>query len=94
VLGISGVAAAGDVATGRAKSSSCATCHGKDGIGTMPLYPNLAGQNASYLAKALQEFRDGTRSNEMMNIVAQPLSDQDIEDLATFYESLPCGARE
>jgi cytochrome c553 len=81
-------AAAGDVAAGEAKVGPCVTCHGRDGIGTAPQFPNLAGQSAIYMIQQLQAFRDGGRQSEMMSLVAQSLSDQDIEDLAAYYESL------
>jgi cytochrome c553 len=82
-------ASAADPAAGQAKSATCATCHGKNGIGTAPNFPNLAGQKSQYTAQQLKLFRSGERKSEQMNIVAQPLSDQDIDDLAAYYESLP-----
>ena len=87
-----GVAAeAADPAAGQAKSAMCATCHGKNGIGTAPNYPNLAGQKSQYVAQQLTLFRSGERKSEQMNIIAQALTDQDIQDLAAYYESLPGG---
>lgn len=95
VLGMAGSlavpAAADDAEAGEAKVGPCVTCHGRDGIGTAPQFPNLAGQSAIYMIQQLQAFRDGMRRNEMMNLVAQPLSDQDIEDLAAYYERLGSG---
>ena len=46
--------AAGDAAAGKDKSASCMACHGAEGKVSMPMYPNLAGQNAMYLEHALQ----------------------------------------
>ena len=86
-------ARAADVAAGQAKAKVCATCHGKNGISTAPLFPNLAGQKSAYLAAQLRMFRSGERKSEQMNIMAQPLSDQDIENLAAYFESLhPSGS--
>ena len=82
------VAVAGDVAAGKAKSATCAGCHGADGISAVPTYPNLAGQKEAYLIVTLKGFRDGTRKNATMNPMAKPLSDADIENLAAFYASL------
>ena len=84
-------AIAADIEAGRVKAKPCNTCHGKDGIGTMPMFPNLAGQKAIYLAKQLKAFRDGSRKSEVMNIVVKALSDRDIENLAAYYESLKSG---
>jgi cytochrome c553 len=81
----------GDIAAGKKKSSACRVCHGNKGIGTMPNFPNLGGQKALYLAEQIRAFRDGTRSNENMNIAVTSLSDQDIENLAAYYESLVPG---
>lgn len=83
--------AAGDVAAGKAKSAVCATCHGAEGIATMPAYPNLAGQNAEYLVSALKAYRDKQRQGGMaaiMQMQANNLSDEDIANLAAYYSSL------
>jgi cytochrome c553 len=66
----------------------CQTCHGLDGVAKLPDAPNLASQNPVYLVQALQDFRDGTRKNDMMSLVASKLSDADIDDLATYYSSI------
>ena len=79
--------AGGDPAAGQQKSVACQACHGTDGKSIDPSYPNLAGQHESYLAKALQDYRSGDRSNAVMAGFAANLSDQDIEDLAAFFAS-------
>lgn len=85
------VAHAGDPAAGKAKSATCAGCHGINGNSSNPLWPNLAGQQEQYLAKQMKAFRDGQRADPMMAPMAAGLSDQDIEDLAAYYASLPAG---
>jgi cytochrome c553 len=82
------VSLAGDAAAGKAKSATCAGCHGAAGISANPLWPNLAGQQEAYLVKQLKAFRDGTRSDPMMSPMAKPLSDADIENLAAYFASL------
>ena len=77
--------AKGDPNAGRAKSTTCQACHGLDGKAVMPEYPNLAGQHASYMEKALRDYRDGRRTNPIMAPMAANLSDQDIKDLAAWY---------
>ena len=52
-----------------------------------PTYPNLAGQYASYLERALMDYREGKRTNAIMAGFAQNLTDQDIADLAAWYSS-------
>lgn len=79
---------AADIAAGKKKASSCAACHGANGISNNDAWPNLAGQKKGYLIKALKDFRDGKRSNPMMSPMAKSLSDEDIENLAAYYSSL------
>ncbi len=70
------------------KSRTCATCHGPSGLTTMPNTPNLAGQPETYLAEQLKAFRSGKRANEVMAVIAKPLSDADIAELAAWYASI------
>ena len=76
---------AADIAAGKEKSAACAACHGADGNSTDPQYPRLAGQHASYLARALLDYRSGARKNPIMAGFAGGLSDADIDDLAAYF---------
>ncbi len=87
-LGFSASAFAADPAQGRKLAAQCKTCHGLDGIAKMPIAPNLAGESQIYLQKQLKAFRSGKRENEMMSVVAKNLTDQQIADLAAWYESI------
>ncbi|HJP97316.1 MAG TPA: cytochrome c [Rhodanobacteraceae bacterium] len=82
-------AASGNAADGAKKAAACEACHGKDGNGIAPNYPALAGQYQDYLQQALHEYKSGRRTNAIMNGMAAPLSDQDIDDLAAYFSSLP-----
>lgn len=88
LAGTSGVTHAGDVAAGKARSATCAGCHGTEGVSNNPLWPNLASQQEGYLVKQLEAFREGVRSDPMMGPMAKPLSDTDIRNLAAYYSSL------
>jgi cytochrome c553 len=88
LIGFTGSALAGDAAAGKTKSASCAGCHGANGMSNNPMWPNLAGQQAGYLAKQLKAFRDDVRSDPMMSPMAKPLSDADIDNLAAYFSSL------
>jgi cytochrome c553 len=88
LLAAAGVGAAGNVQDGRQKARMCQTCHGVDGVATLPGAPNLAGQVDSYTAMQLQAFKAGVRNNAQMSVVAQALSEQDIEDLAAYYAAI------
>lgn len=79
--------AQGSVAAGETKARACQICHGKGGQSTNPTYPILAGQHAQYIEKQLRAFKDGTRKDPVMNGMAAPLSAQDIEDIAAFFQS-------
>ena len=80
--------ASADVAAGRQKAGTCAVCHGPLGIASAPDAPNLAGQSAIYLTAQLRAYRAGTRQHEVMSVIAKPLSDGDIDDLAAWFSSL------
>jgi cytochrome c553 len=85
---LASVSFAGDAAAGKAKSMTCAGCHGTTGISNNPMWPNLAGQKQAYLASSLQMYRDGRRKNAMMSAMAKNLTDADIANLAAYYSSL------
>jgi cytochrome c553 len=81
---------AGDAEAGKAKSKPCAMCHGVDGNSTSPVNPRLAGQYEEALIAAMLAYQEGTRQAQPMQAYMQPLSKQDIEDLAAYYASQPC----
>ena len=76
------------IAAGKAKAQACSTCHGPLGLSQLPNAPHLAGQPEIYVAEQLKAYRSGKRSNEVMNVIAKPLTDEDISQLAAFYASL------
>jgi len=80
--------AAGNVAAGRQKALACQTCHGLDGLSKLPEAPNIAGNPEQYLVRQMNAFKKGERKNEMMSVVVQPLSDQDIADLSAYYAAI------
>lgn len=77
----------GSADQGQAKSTTCAACHGADGNSVNPEWPSLAGQNAKYIYQQLQAFKSGKRQNVLMSSQAMILSDEDMRDLAVYYES-------
>ena len=79
--------AAGDYEAGKIKAYTCSGCHGIAGYkNTYPMYhvPRIGGQNKEYLVIALQGFKTGEREHKTMNLQAEALSDQDIEDIAVY----------
>ncbi len=79
---------AGDIAAGKTKTAMCAACHGAMGVSAVPMYPNLAGQKAAYLAKQLKDFKSGARKDPVMAPMAMGLSDADIANISAYYASL------
>ena len=81
--------AAGDAAAAKDKLSMCEGCHGIVGYKTAfpSAYhvPKLGGQHAEYIIKALEGYKNGSRSHPTMTALAKTLSQQDIEDLAAYY---------
>lgn len=54
----------------------------------MPGTPSLAGQSEIYLSSQLKQFRDGKRHNEVMNVIAKPLSDADIDSVSAWFSKI------
>jgi len=78
-----------DAANGRKLAAqACQTCHGVDGVGRMPNVPNIGGESVIYLVKQLKAFRDGERKDEVMSVVAEPLTDEQIADVAAWYATI------
>ena len=83
----------GSIEDGKAKSLTCTACHGPEGNSVSPMWPNIAGQNAPYLLAQLIAFKEGSRKDPLMSAQAMMLSDQDMADLAVYFESLPAAAQ-
>ncbi len=82
--------AAGDHKAGKKKAEACAACHGADGNTSLSVeYPRLAGQYASYIEKALADYKSGARKNPIMAGMVANLSEQDRADLAAYFASRP-----
>ena len=79
---------AADAKNGQVLAKKCTVCHGKIGVSNDPEVPNLAGQSAFYIEKALKDYRQGTREDRRMTLMAKPLEDADIKDLAAWYASI------
>ena len=71
----------------------CANCHGAHGVATSPNFPNLAGQQKTYLVSQLTAFRSHGRSDpegyEYMWGLSAHLTDNQIDKLADYFSQLP-----
>lgn len=84
----------GNADAGKNKSAMCAACHGADGNSAVPMYPKLAGQSATYIAKQLADFKLGMtsggkegRADPVMGGMTMALTPQDMADLGAYYSS-------
>tara|TARA_B100001094_G_C18196322_1_gene811514 strand:+ start:23170 stop:23811 length:642 start_codon:yes stop_codon:yes gene_type:complete len=82
----------GNLQAGKQKAMVCAACHQIDGNSMVPIYPKIAGQSLSYLKKQLTDYRSAMRTggqegrqNAIMGALVVALSDQDIDDLSTYF---------
>jgi cytochrome c553 len=86
---LASTASAGDIAAGRAKAgAACAVCHGPNGLSMQPNMPHLAGQPEIYLVEQLRNYRSGKRAHEVMSVIAKPLTDAEIDNLAAWYAAM------
>ncbi|MCH1416444.1 MAG: cytochrome c [Gammaproteobacteria bacterium] len=82
---------AADEYTGKEKAETCVGCHAIEGYNnTYPTYkvPKLGGQHADYIIAALKAYQKGDRKHETMHANASGLSDEDIQDIAKYFESI------
>lgn len=94
VLSVSGSAiasgdghAAGNAEAGKALAASCAGCHGSDGNSPAPSFPKIAGLGEKYLYKQLRDVQSGARVIVAMTGQLDGKSDQDLKDLAAYFDS-------
>lgn len=68
----------------------CIGCHGIKGYqASFPevhKVPMISGQNGKYIVAALNAYKKGERKHPSMRALAATLSDQDMADLAAYYE--------
>lgn len=69
----------------RAKAEPCTACHGDAGRSLLADIPSLAGQPKQFITTQLVMFREGNRKNPVMNALAAPLSNADINGLGSYF---------
>src|SRR5450631_2447875 len=80
---------AADVADGKGVAdTTCAGCHGANGISSIKDVPNLAGQRPSYLYLELRAYQSGARGDSTMGAVVKVLTDNALVKAAAYYASL------
>ena len=70
----------------------CSACHGLSGTaasgGNSPLVPNISGQNKDYLIVKLKEYQTNKIQHPQMSMIAQMLTEEDIENVSLWYSSI------
>ena len=82
---------ADEIHPGKDKSETCTGCHAIPGYNNVyPTYkvPKIAGQHSDYIVAALKAYQNKDRDHKTMHANAIALSDQDINDIAKYFESL------
>jgi cytochrome c553 len=90
-------AAEGDIQAGRAKAYTCLGCHGVEGYrNAYPSYrvPKLGGQHAAYIVSALKAYQAGDREHTTMQALSGTLSEQDMQDIAAYFEASGRGGKQ
>lgn len=79
-----------DVARGEAiVQATCFMCHGVEGESASPVFPRLAGQNAAYVQRQLQDYKSGRRKSSTMQPMVADLSEEDFKALGVFFATRP-----
>lgn len=87
LLAMAGTSHAADPNLARNLAATCANCHGANGNSTAPEIPNLAGQNADYLAEQMRRFMDGRRKDTFMQGLIKAMSEQERADAVAYLSS-------
>ena len=77
----------GDAEAGAKLAVPCTACHGPAGNSSNPEWPKLAGQSGRYIVEQLQNFKSGRRQNALMGPQAARLSEQQMRDLAAYFQA-------
>lgn len=87
LLAMTGCTRGSDISGGAAlaQDAGCVACHGLNGRGTGPTFPNINGQHANYMYEQLKRYRSGERVNVIMNEQVKLLSNAELDLLARYY---------
>ena len=93
IFGIPSYLYAGDLLLGKEKAATvCSACHGMDGQatsgGNSSLTPNITAQEKEYLLAKLKDYKSGKINHPQMSLIAQMLSDEDIENVSEWYSKI------
>jgi len=69
--------------------AKCSICHGAEGESASPAFPRLAGQNAAYVKRQLQDYKSGRRKSSTMQPMVEDLNEEDFKALGLFFSTRP-----
>ncbi len=69
--------------------AKCFICHGAEGESSSPAFPRLAGQNANYMVRQLNDYKSGRRKSSTMQPMVEDLNEADFKALGAFFASRP-----
>lgn len=87
----------GNAKAGETNAAICGACHGVGGNSQVPTFPKLANLGEKYLLKQLKDIKSGARNIPEMTGMLDAMNDQDLQDLAAYFNSNPMqisGAKE
>lgn len=67
------------------KAKLCASCHGAQGLPSDPTVPIIWGQQAAYIQKELNDYRNGDRESQIMSSIAESLSEAEVSQIAAYF---------
>ena len=70
-------------------ANACFTCHGLDGGGDGLAAPRLAGMDAGYLQKQMEDYASGLRPDDSMGRIARALDQKARQQVTAYYAALP-----
>ena len=87
LMGLTGMAQAGDPQAGKELAGGCVACHGQGGAEPIQgVYPKLSGLGENYLYSQLKAIQSGDRQIAMMAGQLDGMSDQDLENIAAYFD--------
>ena len=76
------------IKAGRSKAQGCTRCHGRVGLKQLAERSQWSGTVGAFITRELVAFREKYRLHPVMNSVAAPLTDEDILQISSWFDSL------
>ena len=72
-----------------ALSQTCNGCHGWNGVSQGESIPSIAGLNADFMTKAMEQFKEGRRSATIMDRIAKGYKTYELRKVARYFSRQP-----